>query len=97
MTLKIFLDDERDAPPDFVRTRSVAATIELLELNVVTELSLDNDLGEGLPEGYKVADYILNRVVNDNTYNLPQLMVHSQNPVRRKYMLETFRRIYNIL
>jgi hypothetical protein len=44
-TLRVWLDDSRPAPVGWLHLRSVAAAQQLLQANVVRELSLDYDLG----------------------------------------------------
>lgn len=44
--MKVFLDDERDAPDGWVKTRWPNEVIALLQAGLVEELSLDHDLGD---------------------------------------------------
>ena len=44
--MKVFLDDERDAPPGWILIRDPDELIKLIYDGKVLELSLDNDLGE---------------------------------------------------
>lgn len=46
----------------------------------IEEISCDNDLGEGLPEGYKLLDWL-----EATGYNIP-IRIHSANPVARAKM-----------
>lgn len=46
----------------------------------IEEVSCDNDLGEGLPEGYKLLDWL-----EATGYNIP-IHIHSANPVARAKM-----------
>lgn len=94
--MRIYMDDERRSPVGWVQTYTVAATIQLLETRNVTHLSLDNDLGEGEPEGYKVLDWLEETVYNDKTFPMPEVTVHSANPTRTAHMkraLESIERI----
>ena len=84
--MKVFLDDLRDTPDGWVRVYTVEETITLLESGVVTELSLDNDLGEGLLEGYKVLDWLEEKVYFDKSFFLPDVKIHSANASRVEYM-----------
>ena len=84
--MRIYLDDERQTPIGWARTYTVAATIELLATRQVTHLSLDNDLGEGQAEGYKVLDFLEEVVFNDPTFPMPEVYVHSANPTRVEHM-----------
>lgn len=57
--MKIWLDDIRPMPEGYdIHVETVEEAIALLKEGKVTEISLDNDLGEGLKEGYEVAKYI---------------------------------------
>lgn len=56
--MKIYLDDERETPEGWQRSYTVEETITLLQNHEVSALSLDNDLGEGNQEGYKVLDWL---------------------------------------
>lgn len=44
-TVKLWLDDSRPAPPDWLRVTTVASAQRLLEAQLVHEVSLDYDLG----------------------------------------------------
>ena len=46
----------------------------------IEEVSCDNDLGEGSPEGYKLLDWL-----EVTGYNVP-IHIHSANPVAREKM-----------
>lgn len=46
----------------------------------IEEVSCDNDLGEGIPEGYKLLDWL-----EATGYNIP-IRIHSVNPVARARM-----------
>lgn len=92
---KIYLDDERETPKEYLRTYTVQETITLLKIfannNInCSELSLDNDLGENEPEGYKVADWLEEQVIMNNFPVPDNLVVHSANPVAAKKMQTIF-------
>jgi hypothetical protein len=44
-TLRVWLDDSRPAPPDWLRVTTVRSAQRLLEADMVREISLDYDLG----------------------------------------------------
>lgn len=94
--MKVFLDDERQTPEGWVRTYTVEETIELLKSGEVTDLSLDNDLGEGVEEGYKVLDWLEEEVVMKSFKPPENISAHSQNAVRRVYMRDLIKRIYQL-
>ena len=89
--MKVFLDDVRNPPNGgWVCIRSVAEAIMLIDEGVVEVMSLDHDLGdtEHDPEwtGNTVVNYIERKVAEDDTYNPPNLMIHSANPIGRMNM-----------
>lgn len=86
LEMKIYMDDARETPPGWHRTYTVAETIEQLLTRKVTHLSLDNDLGENEPEGYKVVDWLEETIFNDSTFPMPEVTVHSSNASRVDYM-----------
>lgn len=92
----VYMDDERVTPEGWTRTYTVEETIALLETRTVTHLSLDNDLGEGLQEGYNVVNWLEEAVYFDMTFPIPEVTVHSANASRVQYMqraLATINRI----
>lgn len=94
--MRVFLDDKREAPEGWIRTYTVAETIELLKTRQVMELSLDNDLGEGIPEGYLVLNKLEEIVFNDKTFPVPLMQVHSSNASRVQDMNRAISSIYRI-
>jgi hypothetical protein len=84
--MKIYMDDARDTPKGWTRTYTVEQTIDALQTRMVTHLSLDNDLGEGAVEGYKVLDWLEETIYNDSTFPMPEVTVHSSNASRVEYM-----------
>ena len=94
--MKVYMDDERATPEGWTRTFTVAQTIAHLETRKVTHLSLDNDLGLGQEEGYKVMDWLEETVYNDMTFPLPEVTIHSSNASRVEYMQRALRSIERI-
>ena len=92
--MKVFLDDERQTPEGWVRTYTVNETIDLLKSGEVTDLSLDNDLGEGVEEGFRVLDWMEAEVIGGGFKPPENMQVHSGNPVRKIYMRDLINRIY---
>lgn len=101
MTWKLFLDDERfpvDSSWAIARTPSEAFV--LIEKNgMPNEMSLDHDLGEGIPTGYDFVRMLSERLL-DGEVILPdsfKYYVHSQNPVGKRNIeeyLNQFLRFY---
>ena len=89
--MRVWLDDLREAPPGWVRVRTPEETIALLKTSDVTEISLDHDLGlvDGERErtGYDVLLWLEREVAEGRwALPLPEIRVHSANPVGRKRM-----------
>lgn len=91
--MKIFLDDIRKTPTGWHRTYSVEETIEYLKTKKVQELSLDNDLGEGLLEGFRCLDWLEELVFNDPTFPIPIITVHSSNAARAFSMKQVIQKL----
>lgn len=94
--MRIYMDDARETPNGWQRTYTVKATIQLLETRLVTHLSLDNDLGDNEPEGYKVLDWLEETVYNDKTFPMPEVSIHSANATRVEYMKRALSNIERI-
>lgn len=86
--INIFLDDCRITPNGYVRTYTVEETIELLEKHKgwIGIVSLDNDLGEGLKEGYTVVEWLEEQHYLNN-YPLPDnIIAHTMNIIAKHRM-----------
>ena len=90
--MKIWLDDIR-TPPDgsWKWLKTAEDVIDWFRLNHdvwdVEVLSLDNDLGEGRDEGYKVLDWLEKMKFHTLNFIVPKkIQVHSANPVARRRM-----------
>jgi hypothetical protein len=78
--MKLFLDDERPTPEGWQRAYWPAEAIRLLETGVVTDLSLDHDLGDDARgTGYDVILWI-EEAVALRGFVPPAISVHSANP-----------------
>lgn len=85
--MRVYLDDERETPPGWVRTFWPQDTIALLATGTVTELSLDHDLGDDARgTGYDVLLWI-ERAVAERGFVPPRMTVHTANPAARRRML----------
>lgn len=84
--IKVYLDDERQAPEGWVRTRWPKETIKLLQSGNVEELSLDHDLGNDKKgTGYDVLFWIEYAVQKEN-FQPPIIHIHTANPAARERM-----------
>jgi hypothetical protein len=88
--MKIWLDDERAAPPGWIHVKNVVEAISLLQTEQVEEISLDNDLGHQMKEGREVARYIEEAAIRGIMPRI-KIHVHTANPVARQYMLAAIR------
>ena len=82
--MRVWLDDERQCPDSFnVHVKDADSCIEILKTKKVTHISLDHDLGQGVPTGYDVAKFI---EMGAHSGLLPPMsvQVHTQNAVGRK-------------
>lgn len=90
--IKIFLDDIRESPYGWTKTKTPTDTIFLLKNYIVDEISLDHDLGLENETGYDVITWI-ERQVFTNNYIPPKIHVHTSNPSARDKMNRAVRRI----
>ena len=85
--MKIFLDDTRDAPEGWVLAKTADKAINLLRLNKVECISLDYDLGSFYKTGYDVLRWIEDKIyLSDENFKVPEILIHTQNPVGRARM-----------
>lgn len=85
--MKIFLDDDRTTPKNWVRCYWPNEVIDLLEKGGVTHLSLDHDLGHTEITGYDVLLWIEKKVVENIFWKPPTtIIIHTQNPSARDKM-----------
>ncbi len=95
--MKIFLDDEREAPPGWERVYWPDEAIELIKTGNVEEVSLDHDLGDDEKgTGYDVIKWIELSVALGELDNVPDIKVHSANISARKKMelgIESIKRL----
>lgn len=78
--VKVFLDDQRHAPPGWLKVLWPDEVIALLATGSVDELSLDHDLGDdGRGPGYDVIVWIEEAVALTG-FEPPKITVHSANP-----------------
>lgn len=83
--MKIYVDDTRNAPKDFVLANNYKSAINIINENKenIEFLSLDHDLG-GNKSGYDICLYLVENEIYPKEINL-----HSANPVgvRNMYQL----------
>lgn len=85
--MKVYLDDERPAPPGWRQVRWPDEAIQVLKTGVVNELSLDHDLGnDARGTGYDVLLWI-EEAVATRDFDPPVIQVHTANPPARNRML----------
>ncbi len=83
--MKVFLDDFREAPDGWVRTRTSQETIELLKTGQVEILSLDHDLGgdDTIGTGNTVLVWLEDQVATKGFRPPSEIFIHSANPAGR--------------
>ena len=85
--MKVFLDDERQAPEGWCRVQWPQEAIDLLQTGQVTEISLDHDLGDDQRgTGYDVILW-LEEAVRLRCFVPPRVHIHSANAAARTRML----------
>lgn len=91
--VKIYLDDDRPTPKGWFRARWPEDVISGLETGLVTEISLDHDLGDDeIGTGYDVLVWIEEKVVTEG-FKPPKIHVHTGNPAARERMLQAVQSI----
>lgn len=84
--MRVFLDDERQAPPGWTLARTAEEAIALVESGWVEQLSLDHDLGMGLT-GYDVLVRIEKILFDERLdFRVPEIFLHTSNPAGRDRM-----------
>src|SRR5690554_3429129 len=80
---KLYLDDIRSIPFDFIGVRSYSEFVNFIEQNGLPDfISFDHDLG--LEEsGFDCAKWLVNYCL-DYQRKLPEFVVHSKNPVGKE-------------
>lgn len=95
--MKVYLDDERPTPRGWTRTYTAPETIDLLKTNLVTDLSLDHDLGDDeVPSigcGYDVLLWLEEQVALHGFVPPSHISVHSSNASARIKMEAAIRAI----
>lgn len=88
MKIKVWLDDIRVPQESYIWVKTVPHLIMLIESigDQISEISLDNDLGKGLQEGYTFLDWLEEKIFTGIYTGVPKLRVHSRNPVAKKRM-----------
>jgi hypothetical protein len=91
--MKVFLDDVRIPPKDWVLVHWPDEAIALLQTGEVEEISLDHDLGDDTKgTGYDVLLWI-EREAMINGFRVPKIHVHSANIPARIRMNQAVERI----
>jgi len=97
--MRVYLDDEREAPKGWERVYTPDQAITLLRTGNVEVISLDHDLGEMSRScytspitGYDVLTFIEEAVINDS-FVPPKILIHTANPSARDKMMAGVRSI----
>lgn len=91
--MKLYLDDEREAPEGWIRVKTAHEAIQLLELNRYDIVSLDHDLGTDHHtkpnNGYDVIEWLEEQILCNGYTPIPTIFVHTANPAARRKMTLT--------
>jgi hypothetical protein len=92
----LWLDDVRPAPRGWTLVKTAAQARALLATGEVVEASLDHDLG-GAETGYDVLAWVETAMAEGAWYGpLPEIHVHSSNPVGRARMFAAIESIQQL-
>ena len=91
--MKLYLDDYRDPPEGWTVVRTAKEAIRLLLSGIVTDISLDHDLGTK-ETGYDVISWLEEQVVCGRMKAPRTMQVHSANPVGKQRIMAVIRKIY---
>ncbi len=100
--IKIYLDDERSTPEGWNRFYTAEELIFFLDddlrshLDNIETISLDHDLGDGKKTGYNFLLWLEEKVHEDPTFPIPEIVIHSANPVGRANMARVLQSIERI-
>jgi hypothetical protein len=87
---RLWLDDIRPMPAGY-NSHAITAqdAIAVLQGGSVEAISLDHDLGSelGAGDGYQVAKYIEEHAYSGDLKRIPDIKIHSANPVGAQNML----------
>lgn len=96
--MKVWLDDEREAPEGWFHVKTATKAISILNSCKIAEISLDNDLGLEHEEGYDVVKHLEEIVFHNPDYRIPIIHIHTANPVARQKMIagiESIKKLQN--
>lgn len=80
--MKLWVDDERPAPPGWVPARTLAVAMDYLSYGLVDEMSLDHDLG-----GDETTRRIVLTLAEVPAMWPKVIHVHTANPVGREWLV----------
>jgi hypothetical protein len=91
--VKVWLDDERKAPPGYIHFTNVSDLKKFYKKNhnKIDKMSLDHDLGDNVPTGYDFMLWLEEMIFYDIFQNMPKIKVHSANPIGKKKMLQSIK------
>ncbi|MEB3101703.1 cyclic-phosphate processing receiver domain-containing protein [Ferviditalea candida] len=81
--MNVFLDDTRPQPEGYVGVKTTKQAIEALRKHSIQILSLDYDLGRGMPKGIEVVRFMVRHSKYPN-----HIILHTANPIGRRRMYD---------
>lgn len=89
--MKLWVDDERPAPPGWHRAYTSDQAITALSPGDVEEISLDHDLGETCAGESDTTRRVVTWMIENEVWPT-RVQVHTANPVGRSWLVGTLRR-----
>ena len=83
--MKLFVDDLRNCPNQYIQAYNYEEAIKILENNKgnIDEISLDHDLGD-VKSGYDICKWL----VENEYWTMDKIIIHTANPVGAKNMFQ---------
>lgn len=94
MPVKLYLDDVRPCPEGWTLVQWPEEAVPYLEQEIVSDLSLDHDLGDDLRgTGYTLITWLEEAVLTRGLKAPDRIVIHSANPVGRSRMESAIKNI----
>jgi len=97
--MNVWLDDNRMAPSGWKHVKTAWDAIVLLKTCDVVVISLDHDLGDDkmFGTGYHVVLWMEEQTFMNPSFIMPEVLIHSANPVGVQKMMDGLNSIYQRL
>lgn len=96
--MKLWLDDIRKPPDEgWTWASDAEMAMHILSTGHVTEVSLDHDLGDGVPTGYDVITWLERQYATGRMTRPIIIHIHTANPVGRARMEQARKKIMEVI